>query len=224
MRLDREQIVAAALRLLDEVGVDGLTMRVLADALKIQAPSLYWHFKNKQSLLEAMADALIAPVARQVPAGSWQEQVGFIAHELRAALLSRRDGARVFAGTFSINDNVVRTADRLIGLLVDAGAPHRQATWGALTVTCFVLGFTIEEQAAADPGGGEGQVLADRQAEFRRFVGDRYPHITLCIPDIFDPDQDARFRLGLEMQIAGLAVLIGGKGGGDHPRPRFSAQ
>lgn len=208
MRLDREQIVAAALRLLDEVGVDGLTMRVLADALKIQAPSLYWHFKNKQALLEAMADALIAPVARAVPPGSWREQVEHIAWDLRSALLSRRDGARVFAGTYSISDNVIRTSDMMIGFLLDAGAPHRLAAWGALTVTYFVLGFTIEEQAAAEPGGAEGVVLAARRAEFTRFVGDRYPRTAACIPDIFDGDQDARFRLGLEMQLAGLAALL----------------
>ncbi|MFV3077992.1 TetR/AcrR family transcriptional regulator C-terminal domain-containing protein [Niveispirillum fermenti] len=207
MRLDREQIVAAALRLLDEVGVDGLTMRVLADALKIQAPSLYWHFKNKQSLLEAMADALIAPVARAVPPGSWAEQVSFIAWELRAALRSRRDGARVFAGTFSINDNVIRTADHLIGVLMAAGLPRQKAAWGALTVTYFVLGFTIEEQGAYEPGGSEGVALAARREEFTRFIGDRYPHVAACIPDIFDGDQDARFRLGLEMQVAGLKVL-----------------
>ncbi len=56
----QELIVRAALTLLDEVGLEGLTMRRLATALKIQAPSLYWHFPNKQALLDGMADAIFA--------------------------------------------------------------------------------------------------------------------------------------------------------------------
>ena len=64
MRIQREQVVAAAWALLDEAGLEGLTMRVLAKALSIQAPSLYWHFPGKQALLDAMADTLIHDVAR----------------------------------------------------------------------------------------------------------------------------------------------------------------
>jgi AcrR family transcriptional regulator len=48
MPLQRETVVRAALHLLDEVGLDGLTMRRLAAYLEIQNPSLYWHFTNKQ--------------------------------------------------------------------------------------------------------------------------------------------------------------------------------
>jgi TetR/AcrR family tetracycline transcriptional repressor len=59
--IQQEVIVRAALTLLDEVGLEGLTMRRLATALKIQAPSLYWHFPNKQALLDGMADAIFAP-------------------------------------------------------------------------------------------------------------------------------------------------------------------
>ena len=59
----QELIVRAALTLLDEVGLEGLTMRRLATALKIQAPSLYWHFPNKQALLDGMADAIFGAVS-----------------------------------------------------------------------------------------------------------------------------------------------------------------
>ena len=53
--LDREHVVRVALRLLDEAGLDGLTLRRLAAELDVKAPALYWHFANKQDLLDHMA-------------------------------------------------------------------------------------------------------------------------------------------------------------------------
>src|ERR1700688_4158094 len=55
--LKRQGVVRTALRILDEVGLDGLTVRKLASELGVQAPALYWHFKNKQALLDEMATA-----------------------------------------------------------------------------------------------------------------------------------------------------------------------
>ncbi|WP_240356954.1 TetR family transcriptional regulator [Myxococcus eversor] len=70
MRIQREQVVRAAWTWVDELGVEGLTMRLLAQALAVQAPSLYWHFPSKQALLETMADALLEDVARTRPRGT----------------------------------------------------------------------------------------------------------------------------------------------------------
>ncbi len=59
MRLTRDQVVGVALDLLDEVGLDNLTMRRLAAALGVKNGATYWHFPSKQALLEAMADAML---------------------------------------------------------------------------------------------------------------------------------------------------------------------
>ena len=59
-RLDRSQIVQAALDLLDAVGFDGLTMRSLAKKLGVKAASLYWHVHDKQDLLSLLADEICA--------------------------------------------------------------------------------------------------------------------------------------------------------------------
>ena len=50
-KLSRETVIRAALDLLNEVGVDGLSTRRLAERLGVQQPALYWHFKNKRELL-----------------------------------------------------------------------------------------------------------------------------------------------------------------------------
>lgn len=54
-RLNRESVIDAALELLNETGIDGLTTRKLAQKLGIEQPTLYWHVKNKRALLDALA-------------------------------------------------------------------------------------------------------------------------------------------------------------------------
>jgi TetR/AcrR family transcriptional regulator, tetracycline repressor protein len=61
MQLKRADVVTGALALLDADGLDGLTMRKLG----VQAGGIYWHFKNKQALLEAMADRIVGEVTRR---------------------------------------------------------------------------------------------------------------------------------------------------------------
>src|SRR5574341_1482687 len=73
-RLDRSQIVQAALDLLDAVGFDGLTMRNLAKKLGIKAASLYWHVRNKQDLLSLLADEICASMREPDRTLPWRKQ------------------------------------------------------------------------------------------------------------------------------------------------------
>ncbi|EHQ5581140.1 tetracycline resistance transcriptional repressor TetR(D), partial [Escherichia coli] len=59
-RLNRESVIDAALELLNETGIDGLTTRKLAQKLGIEQPTLYWHVKNKRALLDALAVEILA--------------------------------------------------------------------------------------------------------------------------------------------------------------------
>ncbi|HEX3752721.1 MAG TPA: TetR family transcriptional regulator, partial [Streptosporangiaceae bacterium] len=59
MPVTRERIVAAALELLDEAGLDGLALRRLAERLGIRAPTLYWHVRDKRELLDLLAGAIL---------------------------------------------------------------------------------------------------------------------------------------------------------------------
>ncbi len=203
-KIERDTVITTALELLDEVGIDGLTMRRLAQALEVQAPSLYWHFANKEVLLDAMADRLVADVARGPAFGEdWRVALRTTAREMRQALRSRRDGARVFAGTYVVTENTLRVAERLIGALRDAGQPPRVASWNAFGVLYYVLGFVMEEQglqAAPDP-----QPLEARREAFRTLAEGRFPHVLEAMEHVFDLDWEARFEAGLDMLVEGAA-------------------
>ncbi|WP_326568607.1 TetR/AcrR family transcriptional regulator C-terminal domain-containing protein [Amycolatopsis rhabdoformis] len=177
MALTRRDIARSGLRLLNEVGLNGLTLRLIAGDLGVKAPALYWHVKNKQELLDEMATQMLADAtAERVPPeglDAWQ-RLEHQARSLRDALLTYRDGAKVFSGTFLTDLSVVGPFP--LQERVDAGADPVRAARAHFAVYSFVIGFTIEEQAvypvrgrrderygAEDPGSA---VLADPDAGF----------------------------------------------------------
>src|SRR3954467_14086844 len=103
MAINPGVIARTGLELLGEVGLDGPTMRLVADRLGVRAPTLYWHVKNKQHLLDAMAAVMFAEAVDglEAPRRSepWEAWAAGRARNLRRVLLRYRDGARVFAGT-----------------------------------------------------------------------------------------------------------------------------
>ena len=149
----RDEVLLAALDLLDEVGLDALTTRRLAASLGIQAGSLYRHYPSKNALLDAMAGHLLSGVAEDGSvAEPWEVVARRVVTRMRAAMLSRRDGARLLA-TFHGPPEV---GERIFGGLVDrlaaAGAPREEAATAVATLFGYVHGFTIEEQAHRELG------------------------------------------------------------------------
>lgn len=153
MRLERPMVVRAALELLNEAGLDGLTTRRLADALGVQGPALYWHFKNKQELIDEMARALLADAFGPIrPGQDWAEWLRDGARRTRRAMLSYRDGARLLAGYRPTGPHGRVDPEAFFGPLRDAGFVMPDAAWAAITVFQFTFGFTMDEQAAMDRG------------------------------------------------------------------------
>jgi AcrR family transcriptional regulator len=207
--IQQEVIVRAALTLLDEVGLEGLTMRRLATALKIQAPSLYWHFPNKQALLDGMADAIFGAVSlpRNLKGKTWDVRLKAVFRAIRRAFLAHRDGARVFAGTYVPTDNVLRVVEAMMALMQEAGASPKLSSDAAFSLVYYVLGFTMEEQGL-DPRTGGPLDLANRQAEFANLAAMKYPSIHAALNRMFDNDLDDRFEAGLDLLIRGLKTRI----------------
>jgi TetR/AcrR family transcriptional regulator, tetracycline repressor protein len=110
--LTKTAIVRAALDLLDEAGMDGLTVRALASRLGVQAPALYWHVRGKQALLDEMATLIwrqIGDVMAALPGDvPWRELMMTYAVTVRSELLGHRDGAKAFSGTTLTDPDVVR--------------------------------------------------------------------------------------------------------------------
>lgn len=201
-KIRRDQVIQAALDLLDQEGLDGLTLRKLALALDIQAPSLYWHFSGKQELIDAVADALVMNVVLpQSPDQPWDSRLRQIAAELRQALLQHRDGARVFAGTYVVSDNVLRVSEAMLEAFALAGVDVSRASTYSFSVLYYILGFVMEEQALGPHSAFD---VTSRKTAFEELAKRSYPRNWAAQESIFSTDFDARFSTGLELIIAGV--------------------
>lgn len=204
MTLRKEAMVAKALLLLDDVGIDGLTMRRLADALGIQPPTLYWHFPSKQDVLERMADALISAAIPLIDTrGEPDDVLRSVARALRGALLSRRDGARVYAGTYGLGENVLTLAEIAVAALERCGLSPRAAVDAMFNLIHYVLGIAIEEQGFAGRWKTE-QDVSNVQRAFIDLTARRFPTLHRCAELILTDDFNGRFEAGLQSFLRGL--------------------
>ncbi|MEJ3405077.1 TetR/AcrR family transcriptional regulator C-terminal domain-containing protein [Rathayibacter sp. YIM 133350] len=189
MALDRQQVIDAALRLLDDDGLDALSLRTLAVRLGVQAPTLYWHIGSKAELLGALADAVMDDAIRAVPRAddeeNWAQWLLSAFTALRAAMLRHRDGARVVSGARL----ALRRADfseLAMATLVDRGIEPQRARLIVLSGERFTIGYVLEEQAPPDPTPDAAPAAPDLEELQRRF-----PVMTQAIGDYFSTGRTA---------------------------------
>ena len=165
----------AATAILDNYGIADLTMRRLARELDVSPGALYWHFANKQQLLGAVADRILAPVGRTIgPAAGATASPGS-AGRLRDALLSHTDGAELVSASFAAGQSeaMAQIVAQLADAAADAGVDPGHAELAARTVVYYVLGFTADEQSRLqwDAAGAE---LPDEQSVLADDAGERF--------------------------------------------------
>jgi len=207
-RLDKKQVVETALRLLNEAGLDGLTLRAIAKELNVQAPALYWHFKNKQELLDEMATEMYRRMVEDPGAAAgadWRERLLAANRGLRAALLSYRDGAKVFSGSRFTGTLHAVEMERTLTLFTEAGFTLAQAVRATSTAYAYTIGFVTEEQGV-QPLPGERREGYDMEERARRMAD--FPLSAAAGAEIFE-DYERHFEEGLGLIVAGIETRYG---------------
>lgn len=206
--LDRKRVADTALRLLNEVGLDGLTLRAIAKELDVKAPALYWHFKDKQALLDEMATEMYRRMVADVPLApedTWRDRLLKSNRGLRDALLGYRDGAKVFSGSRFTGTSHAVEMERTLRLFTEAGFTLAQAVRAASTSYLYTIGFVTEEQGV-QPLPGERREGYDVH-ERARLMAD-FPLSAAAGAEIFE-DYDRHFEEGLAVIVAGVEVWSG---------------
>src|SRR5213594_2841498 len=93
--LTRDRLVGAALELVNEDGLEALSMRALADRLEVKAASLYWHVRDRRELLELLAESILEGVTRPRARATWRQTVLAITDALRSRVQAQRDASRI---------------------------------------------------------------------------------------------------------------------------------
>jgi TetR/AcrR family tetracycline transcriptional repressor len=209
MTLRQETVVRAALRLLDEVGLDGLSLRRLAKDLDVQAAALYWHIKDKQELLDRMAEEMLVEEfasLREAPApepDGWDEWLRDMMWRLRRSLRTHRDGARLFALAQPAAESLL-VVERMTQAFTVAGFSSEDALRNTGLVATYTLGFVLDEQAS-EPMVTRGELPPS--------LGDllssgRYPTIRAALTATGRPNPNTDFRYGTEVLLRGIAARL----------------
>ncbi|MBP0933527.1 MULTISPECIES: TetR/AcrR family transcriptional regulator [Streptomyces] len=179
--LSRDLIVEAAGTLVDAEGLEAVSTRRLAAALGVSGPSLYNHFRTKDEILEAVADAVSARVDLSMfdaaDGRGWRAALHDWAHSYRGALSDHPNIVPVLARGPGRRPAGLRVADAVFGAMTAAGWPPAQATRIGALMRYFILGSAVasfargfvDDEAAYDPADyphlGRAHLLAERQRE-----------------------------------------------------------
>ena len=166
MALNRTAVVDTAWELLRTYGLGDLTMRRLARELEVQPGALYWHVANKQELLLALAERMLAPLG-SASASSPAE----LLRSLRREVLAVRDGADVVAVAHALAPDALPPAAQVTALLGSAGHDDDTARRGALTLVRFTLGSVAAQQTRTSIAGSSPEQDAVDAADFEAGLG-----------------------------------------------------
>jgi TetR/AcrR family tetracycline transcriptional repressor len=202
----QEEIVAAALEQLHAKGLDGLSLREIAKLLRMQAPGLYWHFKNKEVLVDFMAEAILQKQFKDMKLRQdqekWQDWLTIQMKKLRKAMLAYPDGGRVVAGAH-LNPTVTlaKIFECALESLASASVDSQTALRIITTVTYYTFGYVIEEQASPN--------LDEMEESFgSKSLEELYPNMASAIKESnqMGITKDDNFLAGLQYIIAGAAA------------------
>jgi len=214
--LERESVVRAALKLLNEVGFSGLTLRKLADRLEVKASALYWHFENKQDLIDAMAEQIILSDFKHVRSTSigWRELLAMVARTHRRALSHYRDGAQILAHASLRQGSMLEGMEQLFQTLEMQGFSAELALASFLTIIRYNLGCVFEDQT--DP---LTRMAVDRTERWESVVG-AYPRLSQTLTTALSNEvtrTDHMFEFGLTIILNGIAHGLEGEHLDAHP-------
>ncbi|MGY2126072.1 TetR/AcrR family transcriptional regulator C-terminal domain-containing protein [Nocardia gipuzkoensis] len=205
--LTRDAVLRAAVRLADEHGLSALSMRRLAQTLGVEAMSLYNHVRNKDDLLDGIADLAVAEMTPPVIGGDWRAALrarSVSAHEV----LLRHPWATGLIGTrINVGPAMLRYIDATVGCLRAAGfsLPQADRAWNALD--SHLYGFTLQELSfplePSEYGSAAQQFLP-------LIPADEYPHMHALAQLVIDGKHSgiADFEFGLELILDGLERVL----------------
>jgi TetR/AcrR family tetracycline transcriptional repressor len=211
-RLSKAAVVQRALALADELGLEALTIRRLAQELGVTPMALYWHFRSKEELLAGLGDQVWAEIDVNVdPAADWPAQLRSLIESLVAVLRAHPSASQLLLGAQKLHGEAsIMVTEKALAVLARGGFTPEQASeiarsalWAGLTLVMSEPGF--------DPAGTpEERTEVMRQSRIRLAMlpPDRFPCVVAAAgPLTACDDPDFHYQFGIDMFIAGVVTV-----------------
>src|SRR4051812_36640844 len=205
----QDAVVAAAMELLAEGGLEAVSFRRIAARLGISAPTLYWHVEHKRQLMDLMAEELTrrsnAGPATPDSGQPWWEWLRAHAQRMFEGLVATRDAPRVLAGNRPTAASFP-VIERTLGVLVEGGLTPGEAQQALFSIGAYVIGSATEWQAQAEPAALPPPPRPPRQAANTvpaDMLAD-HPVLLAAIGELLEQPHSAAFEHGLDLLVEGL--------------------
>ncbi len=232
--LSRGEIVGAALRIIDEAGLDALSMRRLGDELGVRAMAMYRHVRDKSQLLDLVIEGVLRDIESPVMTGDWRADAAAIARATRRGMVRHRHAITLLASRPWVGPVGLTGMDATIGVFRRGGFSDADAVRAQFALGNFVMGFCSWEASNLGAASEDPAARATLLARYRDFVAglpaDRFPNLAAVGPSLVSGTLDERFDAGLALFLDGIACGDRrGRGpaagrdapaGGVPPRPR----
>ncbi|MGB1681570.1 MAG: TetR/AcrR family transcriptional regulator [Acidimicrobiales bacterium] len=191
--LSRPRVAAAALALIDERGLEQLSMRKLGAELGVEAMSLYNHVANKDDLLGAVADLLYEQILTEygVPSGNWQAQARVMAASYVSVAIAHPHAFPLLLNRPPVGEGGLRFMDRIVTIFDDVTDDLHIAALAFSVVANWVVGTLVQRE---DPNA---ELEPPSEAGFERVAAFRAELVN-------GMTDEERFSEGLETVLAGV--------------------
>lgn len=206
--LSRDIVLSCALRLVDEHGLEALSMRRLGKELGVEAMSLYNHVPSKAALLDGLIESVISEVEPADANLEWTEQVRDMARSYRVVANAHPHVVSLIATRPFNTPAALEPLERALGLFRSAGLDEASSLHAFRTIASFATGYTL-----AETEGFFGEhVPADTEDLLQPENLDpaRFPNLIELLPTITSCDHDAEFEFALDVMIEGLRTKLEG--------------
>lgn len=213
--LSRDVVLDAALKIVDESGLESLTVRAVARDLGVFPNAVYWHIGSKTNLVGAVAsrlfDGITLPDARK---HSWDEWLEIVAKQWREAM-HQHPNIAVVAGTYLVTTTgAMPIVERILSVLLDAGFEDEDLVNAYNTFVGFVLGWLTLE-LSQQPGNDNQGWKEAFEAELDRLDPNTFPTLTSVMPRMRNAAFLTRWDSGRQRPLvssfeAAVSALIAG--------------
>jgi TetR/AcrR family transcriptional regulator, tetracycline repressor protein len=206
--LSDQRILKEALALVDEAGLDALTARAFGHRLGVDATAVYRYFRNKDELVNALADRIIGsgtpPLASTDGSGRPRSQLRAACIALRRALLAHPAMTAVIVRRPPRGAHTWAVTEHALGLLRQAGFNDRDAARAYQALLYYTLGHALLEApyAALDPTQSTAELSAGRLMYQALPVSD-YPNTAAVAFHLYGSLEE-QFSYGLDRLLDGL--------------------
>ena len=203
--LSRKRIIRTALRIMDQEGLDAVTMRRVGRDLGVEAMSLYNHVRDKEDILDGICEEVLAEF-RVPQAGSWTEAARLGAHEYRRLLLAHPNVITLMTDRKSAFTNAesLRAYEFALDLFRSAGLSEADSVKAFHSFAGYILGYVMMELGLM-VGGPEDEEHVRAHEEMARLLASAdLPRLREALPYIIDCDVEEQFEFGLDLLIQGL--------------------